>query len=395
MTFEGIARRGRAALGRVLLGAGVMGEDWAPTFAAVDRAAFLPELMWPFDTRTQGAVAVDKAREPDAWYAAADSDAPIVTQWDDGEHTGPAPGRVSTSSSSMPSVVYALLRDLAVDEGMAVLDVGTGTGETAGALAHRCGGRKVTTVEVDPAVSRHARRRLGAAGLRPDVVLGDGAKGCVGNAPYDRVLATVGLREIPGAWIEQTRPGGLIVAPWGTHYTHADAVARLVVRRDGTASGRFTGPVEFMKLRGQRLSLPPHGAYVPDEGAGSGGAVTSTTGIAEGEFLVPPYSALPFALGLRVRHCVQVVAAPHEGARAVWFYGLTDRSWACVVFREGEAEARVWQAGERRLWDEAEAAYGWWVGHGRPDHARFGLTVGPGPAGQRVWLDDPADSWAL
>lgn len=187
----------------------------------------------------------------------------------------------------------------------------------------------------------------------------------------------------------------MIVAPWGTHYTHADAVARLVVRGDGTASGRFTGPVEFMKLRGQRLSLPPHGAYVPDEGEGEGGgADTSSTGIPEGEFITPAYAALPFALGLRVRHCVQVVAAPHDGARPVWFYGLTDRSWACVVFREGEAEARVWQAGERRLWDEVEAAYGWWVGHGRPDHTRFGLTVGPGPAGQRVWLDDPADSWS-
>ncbi|MFI7309884.1 hypothetical protein [Streptomyces hygroscopicus] len=76
----------------------------------------------------------------------------------------------------------------------------------------------------------------------------------------------------------------------------------------------------------------------------------------------------------------------------MWFYGLTDRSWACVVFRAGVAEARVRQAGERRLGDEVEAAYRWWVGHGRPDHTRFGLTVGP--AGQPVWLDDPADCWA-
>ncbi|MDN3058054.1 methyltransferase domain-containing protein [Streptomyces sp. SRF1] len=367
-----------------------MAPDWAPAFAAVDRAAFLPELMWAFDAGAQDVVAVDKAEDPDAWYAAADSDFPIVTQWDDGEHTGPAPGRVSTSSSSMPSVVYALLRDLAVDEGMSVLDVGTGTGETAGALTHRCGDRKVTTVEVDPSVSRHAGARLDAAGWHPRVVVGDGAKGHAGNAPYDRVLATVGLREVPGAWIGQTRPGGLIVAPWGTHYTHADAVVRLVVR-NGTASGRFARPVEFMKLRTQRLSLPPHGAYVP-AGGGDGGADASVTGITESEFIAPPYSALRFALGLRVPNCVQVVADRRDGARPVWFYGLTDRSWACVVFREGVAEARVRQAGERRLWDEVEAAYRWWVGHGRPDHTRFGLTVGP--AGQRVWLDDPADCWA-
>ncbi|MGP3938327.1 hypothetical protein [Streptomyces sp. 6N106] len=165
----------------------------------------------------------------------------------------------------------------------------------APALAHRCGGRKVTTVEVDPAVSRHARQRPAAAGSRPEAVVGDGAKGCAGGAPYDRVLATVGLREIPGAWIQQTRPGGLIVAPWGTHYTPADAVARLMVREDGTASGRFTGPVEFMKLRGRRLSPPPHHAYVP--AGGEGGADTSTTGIPEGEFITPPYAALPFVLG--------------------------------------------------------------------------------------------------
>ncbi|WAP59052.1 methyltransferase domain-containing protein [Streptomyces sp. S465] len=394
MTSDAISqpgRPGRAALGRLLLDAGVMAPDWAPTFATVDRAAFLPGLMWTFATGTQEAVAVDRAEDPDAWYAAADSDFPIVTQWDDGAHTGPEPGRMSTSSSSMPSVVYALLRDLAVDEGMSVLDVGTGTGETAGALTHRCGGRKVTTVEVDPAVSRHAGERLAAAGLRPDIVVGDGAAGCAGNAPYDRILATVGLREIPGAWIEQTRPGGLIVAPWGTHYTHADAVARLVVR-NGTASGHFTRPVEFMKLRTQRLSLPPHREYVPDEGEGSDGGDTSTTDITEAEFITAPYSALRFALGLRVPSCVQVVADQRDGARPVWFYGLTDRSWACVVFREGAAEARVRQAGERRLWDEAETAYRWWVEQGRPDHTRFGLTVGP--AGQRVWLDDPADSWA-
>jgi protein-L-isoaspartate O-methyltransferase len=106
----------------------------------------------------------------------------------------------------MPSVVYAMLQALAVDEGQRVLDVGTGTGETAGALFHRCGHGRVTTIEVDASVSRQAGERLGAAGLYPQVVVGDGFEGYSDLAPYDRVLATVGLREIPGAWIEQTRP---------------------------------------------------------------------------------------------------------------------------------------------------------------------------------------------
>nr|WP_055549113.1 methyltransferase domain-containing protein [Streptomyces sp. NBRC 110028] len=383
--MTGESRPARRALGRSLLEGRAMAADWAPTFDAVDRAAFLPDLMWPFDTRTHTATAVHRAEDPDAWYAAADRDAPIVTQWDDGAHTGTEPGRVSTSSSSMPSVVYALLQDLAVEDGMTVLDIGTGTGETAAALAHRCGsgnGGGVTTVEVDPAVSRQAGARLRAAGWDATVVVGDGAQGCADQAPYDRVLATVGVREIPGAWLQQTRPGGLIVAPWGTHFTHADAVARLTVHR-GTATGRFTRPVEFMKARAQRLALPGHGAYAPTDGADA-----STTDVTEAEFVTGQYGALPFVLGLRVPRCVQVVAGKEDGARPVWFYGLGDRSWACVVFRDGADTARVWQAGERRLWDEVEGAYRWWTGQGAPGHGRFGLTVTP--EGHRVWLDDPA-----
>ncbi|MFF1419239.1 methyltransferase domain-containing protein [Streptomyces sp. NPDC058280] len=295
-------RPGREGLERALVETCAMSSDWAPTFAAVDRAAFLPGLVWPFDMERGTSVSVDRAADPGAWYAAADSNIPIVTQWDDGKHSGTEPGRVSTSSSSMPSVVYAMLRTLALDDGMRVLDVGTGTGETAGALFHRCGPGRVTTIEVDRSVSERARERLATAGLHPQVVAGDGRDGYAAAAPYDRVLATVGVREIPGTWISQTRPGGLIVAPWGTHYSHADAVARLVVG-DGEASGHFTRPVEFMKLRAQRLSLPGHGEYVPPEGMAR--ADTSTTTVTEAGFVTGKHTAVPFALGLRVRDCAQ------------------------------------------------------------------------------------------
>ncbi|MEV6314071.1 methyltransferase domain-containing protein [Streptomyces sp. NPDC051776] len=385
-----VERPGRKELGRVLLETGSMTSDWAPTFAAVDRAAFLPDLMWPFDMEQQASVPVDRTVDLDAWHAAADSNTPIVTQWDDGDHTGTEPGKVSTSSSSMPSVVYAVLQDLAVDEGMRVLDVGTGTGETAGALTHRCGRGNVTTIEVDRSVSMRARERLCAAGLYPEVVVGDGYHGVPDGAPFDRILATVGLREVPRAWIEQTRRGGLIVAPWGTHYSHADAVVRVVVS-DGAASGHFMRPVEFMKLRDQRLPELDHGSYVPAEAMSNAGM--STTTVTEAEFVTGRHTAVLLALGLRVRDCCQAVADKREGTRPVWFYGLSDRSWACVMFRDGEEEARVWQSGPRRLWDEVEAAYRWWDGHGRPEHDRFGLTVTP--EGQRAWLDDPEDSWAL
>ncbi|MGW8971591.1 methyltransferase domain-containing protein [Streptomyces platensis] len=378
-------RPSRKELGRALLESQSMSSDWAPTFAALDRAIFLPDLMWPFDMDIGQSLPVDRTADPCTWYAAADSNIPIVTQWDDGNHIGTQPGKVSTSSSSMPSVVYSLFQTLDVEKGMKALDVGTGTGETSGALFHRCGHGRVTTIEVDLAVSRQARERLCTAGLYPEVVVGDGFKGYRDSAPYDRILATVGLREIPGAWIEQTRPGGLIVAPWGTHFSHADAVVRLVVGK-GEASGHFTRPVEFMKLRSQRLERPKHDEYFAAGAMEDAG--TSSTAIPEGDFLTGKYTALPFALGLRVRDCSRAVADKRNGARPVWLYGLSDRSWACVMFRDGEKEARVWQSGPRRLWDETEEAYWWWVERGRPDHTRFGLTITQ--EGETAWLDDPS-----
>lgn len=55
---------------------------------------------------------------------------------------------------------------------------------------------------------------LKAVGHAPRLVVGDGADGFPQGAPYDRVHATCAVAEIPYAWVEQTRPGGVIVAPW-------------------------------------------------------------------------------------------------------------------------------------------------------------------------------------
>jgi hypothetical protein len=184
--------------------------------------------------------------------------------------------------------------------------------------------------------------------------------------------------------LPQSRPQGIIVAPWGTHYDNGDAVARLIVADDGrSASGAFTGPVEFMKLRAQRLPPVVHSEYVP--GSVADGDELSTT-VREERFVTERFSPQRFALSLLVRHCRHLVADKDDGARPVWFYGLTDRSWACVQFRDG-ATARVWQSGPRRLWDEVEAAYRWWGKQDRPGFDRFGLTVDS--EGERIWLDSP------
>ncbi|WP_327228717.1 protein-L-isoaspartate(D-aspartate) O-methyltransferase [Streptomyces platensis] len=387
------AHKGRPSLdglGRVLMSSGALSSDWAPSYAAVPRSTVLPDLMWPFDMEAGRSVAVSKAEDPVKWQEFADSDVPIVTQWDDGKHSGTEPGHVPTSSASMPSVVFRMLQDLDLQPGHKALEIGTATAWNALLMAHRAGPGCVTTVEVDRAVATAAMATVERLGMPLQVVHGDGFQGYLEGAPYDRVIATCGLRSIPFVWVEQCRPGGVIVAPWGTNYSHADAVAHLVVAPDGeSASGRFTGPVEFMKLRSQRFVPRAHSEYVA--GSVADGVESSTT-ITEAEFVGEQFGPERFAMGLRVPQCSYVVAAKSDGARPVWFYSLSDNSWACVQFRDGKT-ARVWQQGPRRLWDEVEAAFRWWVDSGRPDHTRFGLTVTA--EGERVWLDDPAHSWAL
>ncbi|WP_053170793.1 methyltransferase domain-containing protein [Streptomyces sp. SBT349] len=214
-----------SAPGPAAVGGGVVAAGWDAAFDALPRSLFLPELVWAFEAEGH-AVAVDRVEEPLVWREAAESDQPVITQWDNGRHRGRAPGRTPTSSASAPPLVAAMLAALDVAPGMRVLEVGTGTGWNAGLLAHRLGQENVTTVEVDERVARAARRSLEGVGLHPRVVTGDGALGVPDAAPYDRIIATCGMRRIPAAWLAQLRPGGVVLATWGTAFSSTDALVR-------------------------------------------------------------------------------------------------------------------------------------------------------------------------
>jgi protein-L-isoaspartate O-methyltransferase len=351
--------------------------EWEAAFRGLPRPLFLPELIWPFDGDVGAANGVHRETNPAAWQAAADSDAPIITQWDDGEHQGEEPGELPTSSASAPSLVASMLADLDVHPGMRALEIGTGTGWNAALMAHRLGDEAVVTVEVDPDVAEQARVSLKRARRDVRVITGDGAEGWPAAALYDRVIATCGLRRIPAAWLEQTRAGGIILVPWGSDYSTHDALVRLTVGPDGTASGPFLRSVEFMKLRAQRFVWPgyPKGLPISDMDVPD----------------APPSHErwTPFArvAGLLMRDAAHAVQQ-HDDGYTLWLYSLRDTSWTAAVRREGIGPGTlVRRAGERRLWDELITAHAWWTAQGEPGVDRFGLTVTP--EGEQVWLDDP------
>ncbi|WP_308408030.1 hypothetical protein [Streptomyces mayonensis] len=111
--------------------------------------------------------------------------------------------------------------------------------------------------------------------MYPSVHVGDGTLGHDAHAPYDRVIATCSVGSVPTAWREQTKPGGRIVTPWGPTYG-GEAVARLSVDEDGSASGSFVRSSAFMRMDVQRKRLPPTRAYLDGQGWPATGVTTDT-----------------------------------------------------------------------------------------------------------------------
>jgi protein-L-isoaspartate(D-aspartate) O-methyltransferase len=118
------------------------------------------------------------------------------------------------SSSSQPTIMAKMLELLDLRLGQRVLEIGAGTGYNAALLTHLVGrAGRVTTVDVDAELAGKARRAIGAAGYRANVLVGDGRRGAPDGAPYDRIIVTACADEIPRAWLEQLTEGGRVELP--------------------------------------------------------------------------------------------------------------------------------------------------------------------------------------
>ncbi len=378
-------------LGRLadeLTASGELTDDWRAAFLSVPRHVFIPEVIWREDGKTL--VPLRRTDDPQGWLELAYDSEAVITQVDDGSPHGPGLlGCEISSSASQPNVVALMLAALDAEPGMTVCEIGTGTGYNAALLAARLGADNVTTIEVDPELAARARRSLTAAGHEVTVVTGDGAAGYPPRAPYDRIIATAAVQQVPYPWITQTRPGGRVVTPWGNAY-HNGALLSLTAAGDGTALGRIVGDVAFMWLRNQRVSR----ASFNDTRCHDGTAVLTHTDI-HPYYVAGDYDA-SLAVSLRVTACTPICYPVDECSEEyrVAFVDASSDSWATVHYRPGADEYPVQQFGPRRLWDEVETAYRWWLAAGSPKADRWRFTVTPYE--QLVWLDpDSHHSWQL
>ncbi len=116
-----------------------------------------------------------------------------------------------------PKVEARLLQELQVQRHEKVLEIGTGSGFMAALLGHRA--QQVLSLECQPDLARQARASLMRNGLANvhviDVEAAAGAQGLAAEAPFDAILLSGSVPEVPRALLQQLKPGGRLAAVVG------------------------------------------------------------------------------------------------------------------------------------------------------------------------------------
>lgn len=146
---------------------------------------------------------------------------------------------------SQPFMAAIMTDLLAPERHHAVLEVGTGLGYQAAVLAALAG--RVWSVDVVEEFVAAAEMLLDQIGYDNVVIrVGDGARGWIEHAPYDRIMVTAAAEHPPQPLLDQLKPGGRMVLPLGPE----DGQHLTVMDKD-TAGRVHTAqliPVRFSKL---------------------------------------------------------------------------------------------------------------------------------------------------
>lgn len=147
---------------------------------------------------------------------------------------------------SQPFVVAmmteAILRDGVPEK---VLEIGTGSGYQAAVLARIV--PKVFTVERLEGLLSQARKRFRSMRLHNIRARhGDGSQGWPEQAPFDAIVVTAAAESVPEGLMDQLRPGGVLVAPIGSHRGVQELVR--MERTNGEPKMERLGGVSFVPL---------------------------------------------------------------------------------------------------------------------------------------------------
>ena len=147
---------------------------------------------------------------------------------------------------SQPHTVAFQTQLLQVEQGMKVLEIGTGSGYQACVLAAM--GAKVFSIERQRTLYFKTKDILEQLPFRVKTFLGDGFEGLPSYAPFDRVIITAGAPEVPRVLVEQMKTGAMMVIPMDNPEGEGQTMLRLTKQPDGSLKREAFGDFKFVPM---------------------------------------------------------------------------------------------------------------------------------------------------
>lgn len=152
-----------------------------------------------------------------------------------------------------PRVEARMLQDAAVHKHEKVLEIGAGSGYMAALLAHRA--QRVISLEINPELAEMARTNLHKAGIHnAEVRQFDGAKGAPAEGPFDVIMLSGSVAEVPQTLLAHLKVGGRLVAIVGDE----PVMRATIVTRTGEASFKTSQPWDTVAPRLLNFPEPSH-----------------------------------------------------------------------------------------------------------------------------------------
>ena len=115
---------------------------------------------------------------------------------------------------SQPSLVAFMTQQLEIPKRSKVLEIGTGSGYQTAILAKLSS--RVYSIERYKTLADMAKKRLEKLNIsNVTILLNDGFFGYAPQAPFDRIILTAAVEEIPSLVISQLKVGGIMIVPVG------------------------------------------------------------------------------------------------------------------------------------------------------------------------------------
>ena len=154
---------------------------------------------------------------------------------------------------SAPHMVAILCEKLELEEGMNVLEIGTGFGYNAAVVSEIISSKgHIYSVERLEALVKIARENLEKTGYSEGVTVihGDGTLGVPEKAPYDRIYATASAPEVPEPLKKQLKIGGKLIVPVGVNHQFQELVCMERVAENEFKTQKLGGVV-FVPMIGE------------------------------------------------------------------------------------------------------------------------------------------------